>query len=317
MRFIDLPKDLKEKVHPIYILKGEDSFIIDSAIKHISSACGDEFSDFNKMVFNNENWSVSKFIEATSMLPMGSEHKFVLIKEASKISEADKKNLIKALENLPETTCVTIIFNDSWNFLKTGIIVDCGKADYSLISKFIISELRKKDKKISPDAIRTLIEFCSYDMTKISTELKKVSSYSEESVIEKQDIIDLVTADKEYQIFELTENLGKKRGGKSLQILSNFLQKKEPITILFSLISNHFRRLAHVSISGMSERELAPLLGVKEYAIVKAKEHARYFSKVQLNNILRLLEETDIMIKSGKMSAENSIFYLVFKILYC
>lgn len=317
MKFIDLPKSLKEKIYSLYILKGEDSFVKNSAVRHISNACGNELNEFNKTIFNDENWSTQKFIESTYMLPIGASYKFILIKELTKLNENDKVLIQKTLKSLPATTCIVIMYNDLWKFLKTGEIVDCSKMSYNLISKFIMSELKKRNKEITPDAIRTLIELCSYDMTRISSELKKVSSYSDDLIIDKEDISTLVTADKEYQIFELTENLGNKKSEKSLQILINFLEKKEPINTILALISNHFRRLAHVSLSEMNERELSQLMGVKEYAIIKAKEQSKLFSKIQMRNILQLLEEVDMMIKSGKMTAENSIFYLIFKILYC
>lgn len=317
MKFVELPKNLKTKISSLYILKGDDSFVINSAIKHISNACGNEMNDFNKIIFDNENFSTEKFIESLSMLPLGAEKRFILLKYISKLNENDKKAISKALDNIPESTCIALVYNDTWRFLKSGEVVDCGKMDFNMLSKFIALELKKSNKEISSDALRIFIELCSYDMTKISTELKKISCYSDEQIIEKDDVLSLVNADEEFQIFELTENLGNKNGAKVLKILSNLIEKKEPIQNLFGLISNHFRRVAHISISGMNESELASIFGVKEYAIIKAKQQSKYFSKGQLKNILKLLEDVDQMIKSGKMSADNAIYYLVFKILYC
>lgn len=317
MKFIELPKSLKEKILPLYILKGDDSFVINSAIKHISNACGNELNDFNKVIFDNENFTMEKFIESIYMIPIGENKRFILIKDVQKINEKDKKLITSTLENISDNTCLVIIYNDAWKFLKLGEIVNCGKMDFNMLSKFILIEFKKINKEISSDAIQSLIELCSYDMTKISSEIKKLIYCNDEPIIDKKDVLCLVHADEEYQVFELTESLGSKNGSQALKILCNFLEKKEPIQNLFSLIANHFRRIAHVSISGMNEYELAPLLGVKEYAIIKAKQQSKYFSKIQLKNILNVLENIDEMIKSGKMISENAIFYLVFKILYC
>lgn len=316
MKFIELPQKLKQQVLPLYILKGDDEFVVASAIKHISNACGNEMSDFNKSYFDNENFSAQKIQEAIEMLPLGNDRKFILVKSISKISEADKKILSAALSSIPETTTVAIVSTDAWKFLKVGEIVDCGKLGQDILEKYIRVELNKKNQKITPDALKELVEICSYDMTKISCELKKVSAYCSDE-IEKDDVKKLVEPDFEYQIFELSESLGNKNASKSLMLLSSFLQRKQPIQILFSLISNHFRRMAHVAFSSQSNAELASLLGVKEYAVVKAKEQSKAYSKAQLKNILAVLEDVDNMIKSGKMSAENAIYFVVFKILYC
>ena len=316
MKFIELPQKLKQQILPLYVLKGEDSFVIGSAIKHISNACGNEMADFNKVIFDNENFNVNRLNEAIEMLPIGFDRKFVLIKNVEKISENDKKTINSILENVPETTTIVIVYNEAWKFLKGGEIVDCGKQSQDLLHKFVRVELNKKNKTISPNALKEIVELCSYDMTKISNELKKVSSFAD-SQVEVEDVKLLIEPDNEYKIFELTEALGAKNATKSIVLLSSFLSKKEPIQVLFSLISNHFRRLAHCAISPLPNSELAEFFGVKEYAITKAKEQAKYFSKAQLRNILSILKEVDFMIKSGKMNAENAIYYLVFKILYC
>jgi DNA polymerase III delta subunit len=316
MKFVELPKKLKVQILPLYILKGDDYFVINSAIKHITSACGDN-NDFNVNIFDDENFTANKLAEAVLMLPLGSEKRLILLKNITKLTENDKKIISKSLENMSETTCVVLVYNESWKFIKGGEIVDCGKMDYDILSKYIALELKKANKQLDPDSLRCFIELCSYNMTKISTELKKVIYYSDDPSIEKTDILSLVSPDEEFQIFQLTECLGNKNGGMTLKILSNFIEKKEPIQMLLGLISNHFRRVAHISISGMQTSELAQLFGVKEYAIQKAKEQSKYFSKIQLKNILSLLEEVDNMIKSGAMAAENAIYYLCFKILYC
>lgn len=316
MKFVELPQTLKQKIENLYILKGDDSFVIDSAIKHINNACGNEMPDFNKSFFDNENFSAQKILEASNMMPLGTDRKFILIKQIEKISEHDKKLLTEVFESIPQSTTIAIIYTDAWKFLKVGEIVDCSKQSFDLLTKYIKVETLKNKLTISPDAIKTLIEICGFNLTNISNELKKLSSYCE-SEITSQDISTLVDPDIEFQIFELTENLGSKNATKSLEILSTFLSRKEPVQNLFSLIANHFRRLAHSSFSNAPADELANLLGVKEYAIIKARQQSKFFSKVQLKNILSTLEEIDNMIKSGKMASENAIYYLIFKILYC
>jgi len=82
------------------------------------------------------------------------------------------------------------------------------------------------------------------------------------------------------------------------------------------MISNHFRRLFYISVSDMSNAELASYLGVKEYAILKARKQVNNFSKAQLKKIINLTEEVDFFTKSGKMQAENALYYLVFNILF-
>lgn len=316
MKFIDLPQSLKKQVLNLYIIKGEDDFVVKSAIKHISNACGNEMSDFNKTILTDENFSAEKFLEACEMLPIGNDRKFILVKSVTKISEGDKQKLSNCLASLPPLTTVVIEYTDAWKFLKEGEVVDCNKLGSDLISKYVKVEVSKNKKKISDSSVLKLMAQCNFNMTKISSELKKLLSYCDDEILD-EDIDVLLTKDNEYQIFELSESLGKKNALKSLQILSSFLEKKEPFQVLFSLISNHFRRIAHSSFSNLSNQELANLFSVKEFAIAKAREQSKFFSKAQLKSILEILEETDSLFKNGKMTAENALYYLTFKILFC
>ena len=118
MKFVELPQKLKQEVLPFYILKGEDNFVVSSAIKHISNACGNEMADFNKSFFDNENFSVQKLLEAVEMFPIGSDRKFVLIKNVEKITETDKKKFNEIVQNIPASTTVVLIYNEAFKFVK-------------------------------------------------------------------------------------------------------------------------------------------------------------------------------------------------------
>ena len=157
MKFVELPQKLKQQILPLYILKGDDFFVVSSAIKHISNACGNEMSDFNKSFFDNENFSAQKLLEAVEMLPLGNDQKFVLIKNVEKITETEKKKVAEILENIPSSTTVVVVYNDAWKFLKVGEIVDCGKLAPDIVQKFVRVELNKKNKTITPEDRKSVV----------------------------------------------------------------------------------------------------------------------------------------------------------------
>ena len=101
-------------------------------------------------------------------------------------------------------------------------------------------------------------------------------------------------------------------GDKSIKILDSTSKEQG----LLGLIVNHFRRLFFIATSGLENKDLANLLGVKEYAIAKQRSQTINFSKMQLKKIYSLLEEIDFNIKSGAMLQENALYYLVLSILY-
>lgn len=313
MKFLELASKLKEKVENVYLLSGDDSYLKQTAYKLIRRATiNEELAFLNETRFDNENWNIEKFVEAVSSMPMGCDFKLVYVKNLEKLPEKEKQNLQNNINSIAPTTCLVVDLNKNLK-LTGGTIVDCSNLDNATLTKYINGEVLKNDKKIQPDAINLLIEFCSSNLTKIITELPKLSAYANE--IDINAVKQLVAPDEEYQIYELTEALGNRNKNKSIKLLSLMLEKKE--TALVSLISNHFRRVAFCSLSDYSNDELAEMFEVKPFAILKARNQSKFFSKVQLKNILALLEEVDFMIKSGKMQAENATYFLVLKILNC
>lgn len=314
MKFIELASNLKSKIENVYFISGQDSYLKQTAYKLIKKAClKDIFSDFNENFFDNENWNPEKFIEAINGIPLANDYKLIHIKNIEKLTEKDKQVIQSCINNIPSTTCLVIEISDALKNLNNGTIIDCNYLDHDTIVKYIYNEVLKNNKKIGLNAINLLIDYCSMNMTKITSEIPKIIAYCDDEEIDINIIKQLVQPDEEYHVFEFTEALGNKNKDKCIKILNLLLQKKE--NALLPLIINHFRRVAFCSLSDFTNEQLAEMFNVKPFAITKARNQSKYFSKIQLKNILNYLEEADYMTKSGIMQAENALYYLTFKIL--
>ncbi|MEG1500169.1 MAG: DNA polymerase III subunit delta, partial [Clostridia bacterium] len=202
-------------------------------------------------------------------------------------------------------------------FLKSAVIVDCKRIEDAYIYKYIVSEVKNNGRNISDLAVRALIEMTNGNMSSICCEISKLCAiYSKDETINHLNVLEVVQKSVEYSIYELSDALSKRDGNAAISLIKNMLLSKEEPSMLLSLISSHFRRLLFVSISDISNEELAMLLGVKEYAIKKAKENAKLFSVRKLKGVNELLENVDYMQKSGEMSSENCLFYVVFNIIH-
>ena len=306
---------LQKEVKKAYLVSGDDFYLFEKAISMIRSALKINFGEMNISYFDDDNFVPIKVVEACDMLPIGDESRLVVIKNVSKVTENDKKVLEKYLESPnPSSTLVILDFYGKFESIKRNIdFVDAKRMDKMMISRIVFSELERRGKQISPEALDALIEACNSYLTKIMNELDKLCYYTMQGELITKKVIDnLVTKDIEYTVFELTDALSQRNADKSIALLN--LMSKEQGTL--SLISNHFRRLFYISVSDMSNAELATYLGVKEYAILKARKQVNNFSKAQLKKIVNLTEEVDFFTKSGKMQAENALYYLVFNILF-
>lgn len=305
-----LKSRLRKKVEASYLVQGEDVLLYDKALDLIKKANNLQLEEFNFLVFDEDSFDGDKVIDALETLPMASEKKVVLLKNITNVSAEFKKKLREYLNKPVLTTCLVIFdFFNKFDFIISEK-VSAKRLDDASLRDLILAEL--KNKRIAHDAITLLIESCCNYYSLIKNEVDKLISCEDEEITIKT-IDSLVCKETEFTVFELTDALSKRDADKSVALL-NLMEKD---TKTFSLILNHFRRLFFVAVSEESDREMAELLGVKEYAITKARALARNFSKLQLKNIYEMLNDVDFYIKNGQMQVENALYYLIFGILYC
>ena len=311
----NLKNKLKEKLENCYYMAGEDFELYLRGYNMIMKKAGLTLEDFNLVKFDEDNFSIKAVVDACEVMPMGDDWRVVLVKNIQKVSESDKKILSQYIKN-PVASTILIIFDmyDKFNSLKNDMtFVDCKRFDNATCQGVIANEFSKKGKQISSEGAQALYEYCNGYLTRIVSEIDKLAFYDlSESLVTKKLVDKLVSKDEEVVVFELTEALASRNGDRAIKLLE-ILKKEQGI---LGLITNHFRRLFFISISDMSDKELAAMLGVKEYAISKQRNQIKNFSKMQLKKIYALLEKVDYMIKSGSMLQEHALYFLVLSILY-
>ncbi len=309
-----LKSRLKNGLATCYILSGDDYELYTRAFNMIYRRTEMNLPDFNLVKFDDDTYSMVAVINACEILPMGDNYRVILVKNVAKLGENDKKMLNSYLEN-PSPTSILIFFdtNGKLDSIKNAQLVDCNRFDKNMLSQVVVSEIEKRGKKISAEAVDKLIDYCGGYLTRIVSELDKLIYYDLENSLITASLVEKLTArDDEVVVYELTNALGQKDGDKAITCLEKL--KKDSAT--FRLIAEHFRRLFYISMTDMSDAELAGLLSVKEYAIKKQRAQGRNFSTIQLKKIYELVEEVDYMIKSGAMLLEEAIYYLILSILY-
>lgn len=323
MKFVDLKKSLKERILPAYLLLGNDDFLVNRANELIQNACNITMPDMNISMFNEDDVDFENVVKALNTLPFFEDKRFVYVNLINKNTPGVKN--ISALEEYlknANTSSVLVINCGSENkdylknISKSIEVVDCNKLNKDLVFSFINAECKKYNKVFTSSGLSTLFDFTIGDLSKMNQELLKlVSLVGERQEITEDDVKLISTKSVEFQIFELTNALAKKQGEKVFEILNILKAKKDEYRGVVGLIYNSFRRLLYVSITNEPNSKLAQLLGIQEYAVQKAKEQAKLFSKKALKEINDICMQVDYDIKNSNITVNNAVDYLVLKIL--
>lgn len=316
MKFIDLNKHLKEHLEPIYIVTGEDAFLIAQTLNTFQKHIVTDFKELNYNYFDNENTNLTQILNACNSLPFMAEKKLVVAKIENFASSEFEE--LKEYASNPNLSTVFLIVSKNKDFLKleNSLEIDCSLLDNQTLLMLIASQLKKHNKSITKPAAQTLIKKCDNDAMKITSELEKLRFYTTEQLITEQDVLEIVPDSFEFNIFNLTNALSVKNSDLTLKILKNMLDLKTEPTQIISAVASNFRRMfLSVITTDLTNDQIAEKLKVKPYAVFKAKETANKFSVKNLKRIHELLQDVDFKLKNGQMSPENCVYYLIFNIL--
>lgn len=317
MNFTEINKALESgSISPIYILEG-DAFFAEQTIKTIINHFG--LSDLSVTLFNDENFDARSAICACQQFSFFNEKRVVIISDISKELNSEAKQLFSSYIKNPNKDCILLIKNTiaskTFDSFKDVPKIECKASEY-FCQDYITNFFKQKGITPQGNAAKKIITYCLQDFTRINIELKKLAAYlNGKQVLTEQDVDDLVYKDTELKVFDLTTALSSKNIKKAQDILTQMFMAEEQPTKIIALIYSHFRRLFFVKLNkDKTNAELAKLLNVKEFAILKAKEQAAPIHILKLKQTEELCLNIDFMIKDGQMSPENAVYFLVYKI---
>lgn len=320
MKFIELKKELENKVCPAYLISGNDRFLCYSALDLIKKAANISLSDLNEVVIAGENCTLDDIVKSASVFPFVDAYRLVQVNNFSAKAKEKNNVLSEYLKNPLEST-ILVFFNLEANdaikpFMDKIVHIDCDKLDVNTIARVVKTKAKQSGTEIEDQAIEKLILYCNNDMARITSELEKLICYASDKQIREQDVMDLVEQDKEYQVFELSEFIAKGNKEKALDLVYTICNDSRGTFSLLTPLYNSYKRALYVAVNkDKTDSELASLLGIKEYAVKMSKNQARAYNPKKLKQIVDMLYEADRNIKMGKINDQIAIKTVVLNIL--
>jgi DNA polymerase III delta subunit len=321
MKYVELKANLKNKVESAYLISGEDRYLCFDALKKIEDALNISIKDMNSVSLSGGSVSAKDIVDAANIYPFGDAFRLLVVKGWNPTKNKEEAAVIQNYLKSPMQSTILVFFNpDGAEFFKgmSDITpVDCGKIEPKMASAYVKNYLAKNDIMSSDEAIEKLVLFSLCDMSKITSELEKLSAYVADSKVLTTEIVEkFVVQDREFQVYELAEFLAKGDSENAFKLIDSFMMKPGSAFALISPLFNNYRRALFVSINkDKSQAELASLLGVKEFAIRMLSGQVKVFSPKQLKQIVDLISEYDKKIKVGEMKENVAIKLIATSIL--
>ena len=307
-----------DKLSPVYVVSGADDYLREQAVKMLSGIVDEDFASFNLSRFSVED-GVADAVETLHTYPVFGQYRVVVLSVFQKLTDEDKKAL-KAYLDAPDDTSVLVAECDADAAKalkgKSVVNVDCS----ALSDAELAAEMRKLCAaepacEIDNSAILELAERTQGAMSRIVSELTKLKAYCE-GKITRDDVVNMVTADFDFQIYELTDAVSKKDADKAFRVLDIFYKNGVRSMRILNQLYDRYRKMLHAELSkGLSNEEIGGLLSMSGGAVYHLRKVSSTYSQVRLKKSVDCLHALQYDVLSGRRNENTALTQAMFELL--
>lgn len=321
----------------VYFLFGKELYILDYLLKSmIKNIVYKSMEGFNLQKFNGEKFNFEEFETAIEALPVMSEKKCVVVNDINfeKMSAGDTKKLKEILDNPPPFTIIIFYITGFEINLKkspklkkitdiiskVGDVVEFSPKSTTYLIKIIQKTAEKNNCTIDKTIANLLIQRVGNNINDILINLDKICCYVNSGEIIKDNIMDLTVPTIENTAFDFSKAILKNNFDLAYNLLNQlFYQRIQPIVILGAInmcfIDLYKSKLG--MLSGKTYNEVAKDFNYKgkEFRIKNAYYEANKFSIQHIRKCLKILMDSDIILKSSKIDGNIVLEEIVGKMI--
>lgn len=325
---LEIEKQLKQKkLLPVYYLFGEDSYNIDTVVQSITKYVSQFIvSDFDKETYYGETQSFASVLSAALTFPFGSEKKLLILKQAEKAK--DKKELINYLKSPSEFSVIIFIHDGNISSLETEPYKSLDKAGYlfeakelkgSNLIEWLIKKVENDGKTISYENAQLLTDIAGDNRTVLESQLEKIFLFlGENKEITMDSIRALSTSLKQYTIFDLQNQIGKKNKSTALKVLNNLLKNGMEAPQIIVMLNKYFNGIARINElmnQKMNDYQIARIIGTHPYYLKDYQSARKNYNDTNLTDAFTALLKADITLKTTSLDQFSLLTILVAEII--
>jgi DNA polymerase-3 subunit delta len=303
------------EIFPLYFFYGDETFLIDDALEQIEkTAVGDSLRDFNLNTYYGSEAEPAAIRDAVETLPMMSQVRVVVLKDAHDLSDKDW-DLLMPLVDQPVSTTAFVCVGSKIDkrkkhikrFIEKGIVIEFKRPFDNQIPDWIKTLAKKNDVKLAIDAVELFHQLVGSNLQDINSELVKLRGYlGERKQASVDDVLQVVSRIRLDSVFDLTDAIGRNDRARALDCLVNLLDNGQSEVGVLALISRHVRILKLVSDGireGLAGQKLSSRAGVSPYFLKSYVDQARAWNDRKIERTFQALLDTDRALKSSPVAS--------------
>jgi DNA polymerase-3 subunit delta len=320
----------KRQFSPVYLLTGEENYYIDLLTSKFEEEILDEAErDFNLTTLYGLETNAKEICSFAKQYPIMSEKRLIIVKEFQQIDKKELSQLSFYVEKPLASTILVLVnknktidkkFLDKVN--KAGIVFESAKLYENKVIPWIDKYVRDKRFSIETSATSLIFECLGNNLQKIANEIDKMSiNLKEGSQITQFDVANHIGVNKDYNIFELQNAIGRLNHTKINKIVNYLLANtnENPIqAMLPNLFAYFVKVIITAQLKDKTNESVASAIGVSPYFAKDYIYASQIFPLEKLYQNIEMIKDYDLKTKGlGSNFDNNELFKeLIFKLTH-
>ena len=325
------------EIKPVYILFGDDGYLVDRYEDLIiSKTCGKN-NDFDLQKFERDV-DLQLVYDAVNQFPFAGERRCAVLSEYNfeKAPDDDFKRLVALVSDDYTTATLVLRFENTLIDLKHstraktlfaalessgGIAAQLNHRNAADLAKMLQSGAKKRGKALDRATADYMTQSCGLDINLLASELDKVCRYTDGETITKADIDLACTKTVEANVYDYVKRIIACDTRGAIKLLNDlFYMRVESMLILFT-VAAAFVDMARVSAAGKVHTPLStvaqdfPYKG-KDFVLKNASANLKRLSDAKLNACFDEILAADKSIKSFSGNDKFILEQMTVKLIY-
>jgi len=320
----------QEKIYPVYLFYGKENYLKENISKKLRNRLIDPaYRELNYKVFYGEKISINEVINDLETLPLMSEHKLVVIKEAEKINKNDETKLVNYFNRLSlknNFSTLIIIYKESspnkeliTAIKRVGIASNFNITDKAKLALWINSKFRQSNKKITQEGLFYLQSIIGSDLGRLFNEIEKIDIYTkDQKIIEKEDIMITIGGSEAVNIFKVLDSVGDKDIKNAIDGLVKLNQGNLHHLSIFAMIYRQIKLILQTKLllaGGFNFKEVEKKLKLPYFVIEKIIRQSKKYTFKEICKSYELLNIADLELKDSQKVPKIILEELVMNII--
>jgi DNA polymerase-3 subunit delta len=325
-----------------YILYGKDDFSLQQALEKIKGELGnEEMLAVNTSILDGQQLRLSQLTDACSTIPFLCPCRLVIVKgllgrfeirsrperkpprskAKNKPASDEWDGLPEYIKQMPPTTMLVMVDGElkANNRLLKSLAPQAKVKGFPPLndrdlSSWVQVRIKEGGGKISPAALKLLVELVGADLWTMSGEIDKLLAYCSGQLITDDHVKQLTCYAREANIFALVDAILEGRRTQAQQLLHRLLRDGASPSYILAMITRQLRLIVMAKDMGKKKLRTGAAEGlesVSDYSVQKAARQARAFTLDRIKKAYNKLLEADIGIKTGRYEGDLALDLLV------